>query len=1160
MRISLFFRALCIAVAAGCLTLPAIAQSTFGTILGTVTDSSGAVVPNIVVKITNQGENINREVQTDSQGNYQAENIKEGIYTVSVKAEGFREVTVKDIRLATRQVARVDLKLVIGSNTENVTVEANAELINTESQTISASVTSTEVLGLPANYRGAGSTSPYNMLAFLPGVTGDGDGNISVQGTGTNQAEYTMDGINTQSIRFSGPQREMFPSAESISEMKVQGAGGGAEYGGAADITTTSKSGTNAFHGSVFEYFQNAALDATRFTVPQVVKPAKSANTFGGSISGPIFKNHTFFFGDYEGMRYRTQTVRQETVPNQAMRNGDFSAFCDHYDANQICDSSNPDASLKLTDLDGTPFPGNIIPSDRIDSRAPAILQYYPLPIQGGPDNFALFNHTVNVPNPILSDQFDIRIDHTINPKQNVFGRWTYKNGRTVNPSGLLLPSEEDFEHDNQIVIAYNYAITPNLINELRGGISRGQHGGVFPLDGPAFMQQLGLNPNQLGPFPPGGFPDFVFEPRGGIDAIVHTRPDPQLNNNFQINENLTWTKDKHTMKFGFDARMLHLVTAWYSGSSAADDYGDFFFNGQYTGNNVADFLLGVPYYTYVTHTPPRNIDGKTTHYYAYAADTFRATQKLTLDFGLRISRMPPLYDPINLTNFDPSVPGTGRVIISSDPRSLAATQPLWAKAVNACETDNDIPGYDGPDPNFPCTPFLTAKQAGWPKQLRETYTNFAPRLGFAYRPFADNKTVIRGGIGIYDVTTLGAVFFSVAGIHDGFQGNFANTGVGDADFFQFPNVLSPNPTNAGIGTQSFFTANEMKKKDPYSIQWNLSVERVIHGNTALRVSYIANRGDQLTWSPNLNQPVPIDPSNPDAPRPAPFQLWNHVRCRCAGAFSTYESMQTELIHKYSHGLTFQSTWTWAKNLSDSESWPRSGFDGEITGDAMNQYNLRGDYGNVGGTRKHRWITTMVDELPIGKGRALLGNAHGVANGIVGGWRLSTILLWQTGPFDTPFLQFDTTGNSNFGFNRPDLAGNPNDIQHTRAQWWNPNVFSCPGFAPGDGLSNNTLDCASLPNSSVIGRFGNAAVGSMVGPPTFNLSLGLAKDFQLSERFKLKFESSFTNVPNHPNWDDPRNNLTETLNGEGTFGQVQATRKGDAGGNRVGQFALRLEF
>jgi Carboxypeptidase regulatory-like domain/TonB-dependent Receptor Plug Domain len=1118
---------------------PGLAQTIFGTILGTVTDASGAVMPNLVVRITSQTEGITHEYRTDAQGNYQAENLKEGIYTVAVQTEGFKEVTIKDVRLTARQIVRTDLTLVVGATTENVTVEAHPELINTESPAISASVTSTEVLGLPANYRGAGSTSPYNLLAFLPGVTGDEGGNISVQGTGVNQVEYTMDGISTVDIRFSGPQREMFPSAESISEMKVQGAGGGVEYGGAADITTTSKSGTNAFHGSAFEYFQNAALDANRFIVPQVTKPAKSANTFGASLGGPIFKDHTFFFGDYEGMRYRTQTALQETVPNQAMRNGDFTGFA------------------PIHDLNGTPFPNNTIPTNRISPVATAILQFYPLPIQGGVNNFALFNHTLNVPNPILSDQFDIRIDHNINSKQNVFGRWTYKNKRQVNPSGLALPAEADFEHDNQIVIAHNYVITPTLVNELRGGISRRQDGGTFPLDGPAFMQKLGLNPQQLGPFPPGGFPDFVFEPRGGINAIVHTRPNPELSRNFQINENLTWTKGKHTMKFGLDLRKIHLVTTWYSGSSPADDYGDFFFNGQYTGNNVADFLLGVPYYTYVTHTPPRNIDGKTTHLYGYAADTFKATQKLTLDLGVRISRLPPLYDPINLTNFDPTVPVTGRVIISSDPRSLAATQPLWAEAVNACNTPNNV--NPRPDPNHPCTPFLTSKQAGWPKQLRNTYTDFAPRVGFAYRPFADNKTVIRGGGGIYDVATLGAVFFSVAGIHDGFQGNFANAGaLGDPGFFQFPNVLNPDPTNTGFGSQSFFTANQRDKKDPYSIQWNLSVERVIHGNTALRVSYIANRGDQLTWSPNLNQAPIIN----GVPGPTPYLAWNKVRCRCAGAFSTYESMQTELIHKYSHGLTFQSTWTWARNLSDTESWPRSGFDGEITGDAMNQYNLRGDYGNVGGTRKHRWITTMVDELPIGKGRALLGNANGVLNGIVGGWRLSTILLVQTGPFDTPFIKFDSSGNAiNNGFNRPDLAGNPNNFHHTRTQWWNPNVFACPGRAAGQDLVNDTLNCSGPP----IGRFGNAAVGSMVGPGTINLSLGLAKDFQLTERFKLKFESSFTNLPNHPNFDDPRNNLTEFITDNqgirhGTFGQVLASRIGDAGGNRVGQLALRIEF
>ena len=1145
MRVNPFIIALGMALSAACLATPGLAQTIFGTILGTVTDPSGAVMPDVVVTITNQGENTSREVRSDAQGNYQAENLKAGLYTVTVRATGFREVITKDMVVAARQTVRADVKLVMGTAAEQVTVVANPELINTESQTISSSFDSNEVLNLPANYRGAGSTSPYNLLAYLPGVTGDGGGNISVQGAGTNQAEYSMDGISTDDIRSAGPQREMFLSAESIAEMKVQGSGGGAEYGNPADITTTSKSGTNVFHGSAFEYFQNKALDATRMTVPQVAKPAKSANDFGGSFGGPLWGKHTFFFGDYEAMRYRTQTVQQNTVPSQAMRNGDFSSL----------------AGVTVHNLDGTPFPGNIIPTSSFDPRAALILQFYPLPNQGGVNNFAFDNYTINVPNPILSDQFDIRIDHTINTKQSVFGRWSYKNTRRVNPSGLALPAETDFEHDNQVVLAHNYAITPNLINELRGGISRRQNGGAFPLDGPAFMQKMGLNSQQLGPFPPGGFPDFVFEPRVGIDSIFHTRPNPELSRNFQINENLTWIKGKHTMKFGFDLRKLHLVTAWYSGSSPADDYGDFFFNGNYTGNNFADFLLGVPYYTYVTHTPPRNIDGSTTHYYGYAADTFKATQKLTLNVGLRISRIPPLYDPINLTNFDPSVPVTGRVIFSSDPRSLAATQPLWAQAVNVCNSPNNVNPSPGPPP---CTPFLTSQQAGWPKALRNVYTNFTPRVGFAYRPFANNKTVIRGGAGIYDVTTLGAVFFSVAGIHDGFQANYANAGFGQPGYFQFPNVQAPN--GLLLHTQSFFTANQRDKKDPYSVEWNLSVERVIHGNTSLRVSYIASRANQLTWAPNLNQPLPTTaPYDQGNPNPIPFPAWSKVRMRAAGAISTYESMQTEVIHKYSRGLTLQSTWTWARNLSDSESWPGSGFDGEITGDTMNRFNLRGDYGNVGGTRKHRWITTLVDEIPVGKGRRYLGNANGVVDGLLGGWQLSTIFLAETGPFETPFIFFDSTGNAPFGgFNRPDLAGNPNNFNHTSTQWWNANVFACPGRTPGQDLQSNALACPTQDASGKAlpraGRFGNASVGSLVGPGTATWNLGLSKRFRVTERIAFKFESSFTNVLNHPNFDDPRQNLTESVNGQGTFGKVLATRIGDAGGNRVGQLALRIEF
>jgi hypothetical protein len=1123
-----------IVVVASCLATPGLAQSVFGTILGTVTDASGAVVANVVIKVTNQGENISHEVRTDAQGNYQDENLKEGLYTITVQAQGFREVTVKDIRLTARQILRTDLKLVVGATSENVTVEANAELVNTESEAISTSITSTEVLGLPANYRGAGSTSPYNLLAFLPGVTGDKFGQISVQGTGVNQVQYTIDGIDTSSVRYSGPQVDMFPSAESISEMKVQGAGGGAEYGGAADITTISKSGTNVFHGSGFEYFQNAALDALQFGATKG-KPAKSANTFGGSFGGPLFKKHTFFFVDYEAMRYRTQTVQHETVPTQAMWNGDFSNVFQNDGITHV----------NVTDVDGTPFLNDMIPANRINSVAPQIQPYYPLPNAGDPNVFiaGATNYVKNVANPILSDQFDIRIDHTINSKQNVFGRWTYKNIRSVNPFGLLVPVETDFEHDNQIVLAHNYAITPNLVNELRGGLSRGNHGGTFPFDGPAFMQKLGLN--SLGPhFPPGGFPEFAFE-TSGITRIYHNLINPLLSNNLQISENLTWNKGKHTMKFGFDFRKLRLTNVW--SATNADDYGDFFFNNQYTNNDFAEFLLGVPYYTYVTHTPAL-IDGRTTHYYGYAEDTFRATQKLTLDLGVRISRLPPFIDPINLTNFDPSVPGTGRVIISSDPRSLAATQPLFAQNIDACNTPNNVNPNPAPPPAV-CTPFLTSKQAGWPKGLRNTYTDFAPRLGFAYRPFADNKTVIRGGIGIFDVTTLGSVFYSVAGIHDGFQASYANGSFGTPGFFQFPNVQSGNPGNIALGTQDFRTANQRDKKDPYSIQWNLTVERVLHGNTALRVSYIANRGDQLSWGPDLNQPLPsaISPN----PNPPPFPNWKLVFTRAGGAVSTYQSMQTEVIHKYSHGLTFQSTWTWAHNLADTESWPGSVFSGEVTGRAMNQYNLRGDYGNVGGTRKHRWITTMVDELPIGRGRRLLGNANGVLNGFVGGWRLSTILLAQTGPFLTPFLQFDSSGNALSGFNRPDVFGQPNVANPTPQHWFNASVFACPGDSAGQDLSGVQLNCSNPP----IGRFGNSHTGTLIGPKTVNFSLGLGKSFRLTERFTLKFDSSFTNVINHVNFDDPGNNLTD-----GHFGQVTSARSGDAGGSRVGQLALRIEF
>lgn len=1130
----------------------AIGQTIFGTILGTVTDPSGAVMPDVVVTVTNQGENTSRELRSDSQGNFQAENLKPGLYTVAARsATGFKEVSLTDVRLAARQVVRLDLNLVMGANQEKVTVEARPELINTESAAISAGLTSTEVLGLPANYRGRGSTSPYQLLSFVPGVQGDGrdkGGSISVQGAQPFQVEYSLDGISTASVRYSGPQTEMFPSAESIAEMRVQGSGGGAAYGQAGDVTTTSKSGTNNFHGTVFEYFQNAALDATPFNVPS--KPAKSANTFGASFSGPIFKSRTFFFVDYEGMRYRTQETLHNTVPTQAMRDGNFN--------NVSYPNGDP---VLIFDFDGlTPFPNNTIPADRINRVAPIMLQYYPLPNHfdpsvGGLDVFQFDNYQRNVPAPILSNQFDVRIDHTFNSKQSIFGRWTFKDTDTTVTTMLLLPSQEESDQQNQVVLAHSYAITPNLISELRGGISRGSTTGTFPVDGPALMADLALN--DLGPFPQGGFPHmFPGFWNDGVERIFHGRPPDLLSNNIQINENLTWSKGKHTMKFGFDWRHLRLTDLW--SSTRGDDYGDFWFNGQYTtdyyggtphsGYDFADFLLGAPYYTDVTHTAP-NIDGRTNHYYAYAEDTYKATPRLTLSAGIRFSRLPPFTDPINHTNFDPDVPLTGRVIISSDPRSMAATNPQFLQNINACPNP-DVTFPDGTV--VPCTPFLTAKQAGWPEGLRETYSHWSPRVGFAFRPFSDNETVIRGGVGLYTVTTLGTVFYSIAGIHDGFQASYVNSWTGSGPTLQpsftFPDVSMPSALG-GVGTQRFQTANEFAKKDPYTIQWNLSFERTLHGNTALRLSYIGSRGAQLTWGPDLNQPLPS--TTPFTSRPAadfPFPVWSRIWTRAAGATSYYHSMQTELIHKYSSGLTFESSWTWAHNLTDVSSFSGSGFSGEEGDRSLNRFDRAADWGEASGTRRHRWTTTLVYELPVGRGRRFLADSGGIVDGFLGGWQLSTIAMLQTGPFLTAWLPGDASGTGTQIRNaqqRPDAFGDGNIDNPTTSHYWNADMFGCPGRDPG------VWDCGD----DTIGRFGNARVGNLIGPGTINLSVGLAKVFRLTERASLRFESSFTNLPNHPNWNDPETNL----NSDG-FGKVITDRGGDNGGTRVGQFALRIEF
>ena len=1111
------------------LALPgsALAQSTFGTILGTVTDKSGAVVPGVKITVTNTAQNVSRELTADSQGNYDALNLNPGPYTVSVTAPGFKTFRQAGLALDARQTLRVDVVLEIGTLNEQVTVESTAAVINTETQTIVATFDNRQVLELPVNFRGAGSTSPYRLLAFLPGVQADNSNNFSLQGGLPNQVEFSLDGISTVSVRNNGPLSELFPSAEGIAEMKVQAVGNNAEFGQVGDITTTSRGGSNDIHGSLFEYMQNRVFDSTAFG--SVTKPQKTANTFGGSMGGPVIRNRTFMFGTYERMSFRRGITIQNTVPTALMRQGDFSG----------------ETAIVRDPLNNQPFANNRIPTNRISPIATKVLELYPLPNfpSPGATRQVSSNFRENRGAPITSWQYDLRLDHVFSSRQSVFTRWSAKNQSTVSPNNQLLPADDVYNDSRSLVVSHNYSFSPRHLNEFRIGWTKNDSARSYQFDGRKIVEGFGFQ--GLGPFPYNGLTGITFS--GATTNFGKSKPPFTFSDNFQFNDNFSWTKGRHTMKYGFDVRRLRAqADVNFFGE---DDYGRFQFDGRYSNSDFGDFLLGLPYVSRLAKTG-FDTDGLSWHWSLYGQDSFRVNRKLTLEFGMRWEYHPPFTDAaFNITQFDRSVPRTGRVIIPSDPKSAALTAPGFLLSINACpSTTVTIPGV-------PCTPFLTAKDAGYPEQLRfPDKRNFNPRFGFAYRPFGDNKTVIRGGFGVYTMTVLGRIFYALTGVHGSDIRDFNNSIVNGQPQFQWPRtsvagsgVATPAPGNAYFGTSVQPTF-----RDPYSMQWSFTVERELAANLGVRVSYVGMRSVQLPWAPDLNQPAPSTTAYASRPlTDRPFPYWGRIYAYDTGANALYNELQAEANRRMRKDLTFSSSWTWAKNLSDAGG-NSSGFSTENGGGRVaNSLDRRNDRGNVGPTRRHRWVSTALYDLPFGKGKKFMGSAPGVLDAVAGGWRISGIVLLQGGVWLTPQMTGGDPSGTNAavrGTQRPDLAGNPRVEDPTADLWWNRNAFVCPGREPG---SSTAFNC----NVTPIGRFGNSGANILEGPGTINLSMGFGKDFRVKERVRVTFEATFTNLPNHPNYDDPGVNITSIA-----FGRTTTARGADAGGNRVGQFALRLVF
>jgi hypothetical protein len=1120
-------------VAAACSVGIAVGQSTLGTILGSVRDPSGSAVPLCKITIHNTGTDARRSTITDQTGDYNLPNIEPGKYEVEFEAAGFQRA-VAQVELLSRQTARIDGHLLVSAQSETVNVEATAAVINTEVSNLAETKQGRELVDLPVAIatRGTGSTSPLSTLTAQPGVQTDPNGGISVSGSKPSMLSMSIDGISSMGPRTAGPIVEMFPSFYSIAEIKVSEVNNAAEFGGISDITTISKSGTNSLHGGLYENLQNKDLTArNEFSA---IKPKLIMNDFGAYLGGPISipklyngRDRTLFFMAYEGLRLPRETVVTESVPSVALRNGDLSAY----------------TKAIYAPGTNTPFANNQIPRSQISQISLNALQYlFPLPNTGpttGPGSIAN-NLTENFPSPITSNQGDMRIDQIISAKQTTFARFTYKNRSVIAPpsstqGSLSLGAFSLPEIDFGLAVAHNFVISPTLVNEVRTGFNGNHYGTLYSADPAQLVSEIGVA------IPP-PYPNANTEPNFNITGFQQTggtNSSRSRNNTTQLLDNLTWVRHQHTLKFGADYRYM---TGFYSNVFANDQLGVYKFTGSitsavqpgasnpYIGNPFAAFLLGVPDQTQLATVIQPNAQAYASSYAFFVQDDWKVTSRLTLNYGLRWEYHPMFQDHLlNVTQFLPDYTS----IVNGQLVHGAVVIPNQAafKILNPGFAESIAP-----------TPILTAAQAGLPPGMRFTdKTDFSPRVGFAWRPFADGKTVIRGGYGRFIEGPLGSLISAQWGIHTSNYGAYNQTIVNGLPTLSFP---YPFPSNlAQPGQQTFYQAQAVHFHDPYVQQWNFTIEHDLGAGIALRVSYDGSHGSQLGVQEMWNN-VPVNTigySKAIALGYAPFPQFSIIESETNGGWSNYDAATATFSKRFSGGLQFQGTYTFAKNLSSAQSYNPSAFATEAGGITTDPNNIGLDYGNVAYTRRNRFLATFLYELPFGKGKMLATSVNPVLNQIIGGWELAGVLLFQSGPWLTVTVPgADPSGTgfaSNVGNGRADIvSGQSLDSAHqTLGNWLNPAAFAIP--------ANN------------IGRWGNAPVGNIQGPGTQGISMSLMKSVIFTETLRLQLGAQAANLFNHPNYAPP-NTVLNTV----PFGTISALQSAEGAGPRVIQITARFAF
>ncbi len=1144
-----------------CLILPgasvSLAQSTFGSILGTVRDASGAAIEGAQVTLINQGTAAVRIETSDAGGNYAFRNIDVSVYRLSIAANGFAAQTLPDISLTARETRRADAVLRVSGEVQNVIVEdyTNVPVITTDESNLAETKLGDELVNLPvAIYsRSTGSTSPISTLTTEAGVQTDDTGNLAVLGTTAALLSVTVDGISSVGVEYSGPVNEMFPSFNSIEEIRVSESNNNAEFSGVADITTVSKAGTLHYHGGVFENHENTVFNSNNSFA--LAKPKIIMNDFGGTLGGPLRlpllfskQNPGFFFISFEGLRLPRETPMLLSVPSTDMRNGNLTDYLNGQGVAAIC---NPNLSNYQSGGCTPGSPGQITQTSAVPVSALAanVLQYLmPMPNYGSPGGYAN-NFQMNFPSPISSNQGDVRLDKNVSDKQSMFARFSYKNRQIITaPSALCTftycaeagsPLQGGYntpELDEGLTFAHNYVFAPTLLNEFRAGFNEQHTSETQAYSTTQLLAQTGLTVPQ---------PDTQWSeaPQVLINGFMSTgagNPGVQRGQIIEALDNLTWTKGKHAFKFGADFKRLtdhddnvfgNYRSGWYVFDGSSD-----------VGNSIGDpytaFLLGYPDYTEVSTTNNPTMDGLGYNYGFYGQDDWHITSNLTLNLGLRYELHPPIREThANTAAFMPDWSGIGSdgatqvngAVVVSNASALAAASPLLEQAIAP-------------------TPILTAQQAGIPSALRYTdYSDVGPRVGFAWRPYGKDTTVLRGGWGRFIESPLGFSLVSGWAVASSYVGTYSQDFQPDG---ATPILSFSDPFNSSAGssygTAGFYYAFPIHYRDPKVQQWNLTLEQDLGHSIGMRLSYSGSHGSDLEAMVDLNQVQPNTVGYAVASQNLAYPAWSIIQSVTNLAESNYNSGTVEVSRHSGKGITFDSSYTFTRDLSNAGGATPNAF--VVAGGSYltNRFNPGLDYGNVIYDRRHRFLTTWLYDLPFGHGQRWMSSG-GAVNGIVGGWELAGVTVLQSGPFLTPYQQTVDPANTNIlttvGQARPDQLQGTSVYapQRTTTQWLNPAAF--PYLNLQNAVGNG------------IGRFGNAPVGGVVGPGTENFSLSLMKTVALREKTRLQLSVEAANLFNHRNYEPP--NMQVDAAG---FGSITALQTAEGAGPRSLELNGRIVF